>query len=54
LRECAARTAQEHRADLCAVFLQLRTINRLAREILPAEGGADKNMGMTRWKRMSG
>jgi hypothetical protein len=28
---------------LCAVFLQLRTINRLAREILPAEGGGQKH-----------
>jgi hypothetical protein len=54
---CAnVRHAQRRSTEqTCApFFLQLRTMNRLAREILPAEGGADKSMGMTRWKRMSG
>jgi hypothetical protein len=34
LRQFAERTAQAHREDLHAVYPQLRTINRLVREIL--------------------
>jgi hypothetical protein len=34
LRDCARHMALEHRDNLRAVFPQLRTINKLAREIL--------------------
>jgi hypothetical protein len=42
MRACAARTVQEHREDLRAVYPQLRTINKLVREILALKAARTK------------